>query len=252
MNQAVSSESAVPEGEILVTARELVVQLESGNGPEVSRLLGELSRVRESDVFREMGKITRQLHDALKGFQIETHLVNITAQEIPEAKERLSYVVSMTEQAANQTLSVVEQTLPVSDNLRQRAAELAQRWQRFTRREMQPAEFRSLNREVQEFFGTVVSDSDRIHTGLSDVLMAQGFQDLTGQVLKRVISLVQDVEESLVNIIRVSAEGLEELRAVPAGVEPPKLEGPQISPQKRSDVVSGQDEVDDLLSSLGF
>jgi chemotaxis protein CheZ len=233
------------EDERLASARALVVALEAGDELETTRLLGELTRVHESAVFVEMGRLTRQLHDALCRVDVDDRLRDLTNQEIPEAKERLAYVVRMTEQAANQTLGAVEASLPLSARLEQRSRELAVEWERLGRRPLDPAPPQQLGAGVGDFLAGVTRDSQVIHANLSEILTAQAFQDLTGQVLRRVTALVQEVEDNLVNLIRLSSGRTDGER--------PSAEssGPPLRPAEPGKVAS-QDEVDALLSSLGF
>ncbi len=239
-------------GEVLDAARRLVEQLEANNQEEVSNLISELTRLRESTMFQEIGLLTRQLHDALHGVQMDSGLANLTETELPETKERLNYVISMTEQAANRTLNAVEEALPISDTMEERAVQLQAEWERFTRRELDANDFRKLSHKVQEFFASVVDDSGRIRANLTEVLMAQDFQDLTGQVIRRVTEMVQEVEVNLVELIRRSSMSTMEEKPEPPKNKTSKGEGPQMNAEARDDVVSGQDDVDDLLSSLGF
>ena len=115
-----------------------------------------------------------------------------------------------------------------------------------------------LSKELDRFLLDVSGDSKSLNSSLSDVLMAQDFQDLTGQIIRRVITLVQDVEEGLVDLIRISSGGIASTRPdkdkeeKQEGERDIKAEGPQVPGQKTSDYVQGQDDVDDLLSSLGF
>ena len=243
----------------LDSARELVAQIEAGNKQEVERLLEELNRQREQNLFQQLGKLTRELHEALNSFRMDSRITSLAEKEIPDAKERLSYVVEMTEQAAHRTLNAVEESLPLSEELGRRAGELQGAWARFRQREMSADEFRDLSRDIEAFLGDTSEKSDRIRDRLSDVLMAQDFQDLTGQVIKRVTTLVQEVEENLVGLIRISGQhllGMAEGKPVKSEEEKRQekvaAEGPQMASASSTDVVSGQDEVDDLLSSLGF
>ena len=178
----------------------------------------------------------------------------MTDKDIPDAKERLRHVIEMTDKAASRTMDVVEESLPVCDKLEQTASEIHERWDRFTRREMNPDEFRQLSRELGEFLGVLNEDIGQLKTGLNDVLMAQDFQDLTGQIIGRVINLVGDVEDSLVEIIKIGGNRLS--KSSPKKKEEKQeevaLDGPQVPGLESASAVSGQDEVDDLLSSLGF
>ena len=248
----------------LERARQLVTCMESGDEDAANRLIEELGRMHESVLFEELGKLTRNLHEALNAFRWDSRLMEITQSEIPDAKERLNYVVAMTEQSAHRTLNAVEESLPVAESIVAQATGLADAWQRFRQREMTPDEFRTLSREISSFLEATASDVGSIRSNLSDVLMAQDFQDLTGQVIRRVIQLVQDLELNLVGLVRVSGERL----AVPDGKL--RMPGPKTQEKKTegknteasgptvpgtsdsSDVISGQGDVDELLSSLGF
>jgi chemotaxis protein CheZ len=114
---------------------------------------------------------------------------------------------------------------------------------------MNADEFRQMSKRIERFLETVEEDAKHLHKGLSDVMMAQDFQDITGQIIRQVIELVQDMEEGLVKVIKsVGIAHVEEddhVREVVA-------EGPQVNQEDNPDVMSGQDDVDDLLSSLGF
>jgi chemotaxis protein CheZ len=134
--------------------------------------------------------------------------------------------------------------------LGQQAGRLGNEWQRFRDRELTVADFRSLASNLSGFLGQVESDSGQLQGRLSEVLMAQGFQDLTGQIIRKVISLVQDVEDKLVQIIRLSRGRIPEAASGPDQVK--VVGGPVVPGVDQGDVVQGQDEVDDLLSSLGF
>jgi chemotaxis protein CheZ len=124
---------------------------------------------------------------------------------------------------------------------------------------MSPDEFRELYRRIDQFLGQTVDNSTVLSDKFNSILLAQDFQDLSGQVIKKVISLVQDVELRLVDLMRVAGQ-VEQLTGIFRGVDVESAnkgadvvaEGPQIKASQRADVVSGQDDVDDLLSSLGF
>lgn len=226
---------------------------ESGDYEEVHKILDELSKERERGLFCELGKLTRDLHNALANFEIDSRMIHLTKEDIPDAKDRLRHVIKMTDDSANRTLGAVEESMPVCSDLRAQAGDLDKEWERFMRRDMEAEEFRGLCRKIQEFFPAVKDGSSKVYDRLSTVLMAQDFQDLTGQILNRVISLVEEVEDNLVNLIRISGKKFgapsQEAEAKRGAAD---LEGPQIPGKKHPDAVSGQDEVDELLSSLGF
>jgi len=241
---------------ILDQARALVAELESGNTNAAENLIDELGRMREQNLFRELGKMTRQLHDALNSFAVDSRMVSLAESDIPDAKARLNHVIDMTEESANRTLTAVEGTLPIAEQLQEQASTLHEKWGRFCNKDMRVTEFRDMSKEIDDFLGLTKGQAGQIHSNLSEVMMAQGFQDLTGQIIRRVITLVQEVEDNLVELIRLSGgarvergEGAKEPRQeadVMRGV------GPQVPGVDAGGAVSDQDEVDDLLSSLGF
>jgi chemotaxis protein CheZ len=238
--------------EYLDQARELVTLLEAGRVEQADELLAALSGMRESKIFHELGKLTRTLHEAITHFPVDPRLTRLSEKDMPDARERLRYVVTKTEESANRTLKAVEDSIPLAKHLSQRATEHQQQWERFLRREMDVQEFRTLTHSLREFLGGIIADSSSLSSNLSEVLMAQEYQDITGQVIQRVIRVVQDVEDGLVEMVRVV--GSRAQPASPAGAQPAttsRLEGPQIDP-KKADVMANQDDVDALLSSLGF
>jgi chemotaxis protein CheZ len=146
---------------------------------------------------------------------------------------------------------------PLSGEIREQARQIGDEWQRFRRREMEPAEFRELCRRLEQFLDQVAGNADRVSSNLSEILLAQDFQDLTGQVIQKVTTLVREVEENLVKLV-VMASNVDRITGIvhdlgTEGAQQPSTDGvgPQIDAD-REDVVSSQDDVDDLLSSLGF
>jgi chemotaxis protein CheZ len=233
----------------LARARQLVAELENGNVARADELLDQLTSLRESKLFQDLGRLTRSLHEALTNFQVDSRLARLTQQDIPDARDRLHYVVTKTEESAHRTLKAVEDSIPIARRLETHAIEHQQQWDKFLRREMDVQEFRTLTRSLRAFLSAITADSASLGRHLSEVLMAQEYQDLTGQVIQRVIAIVQEVETGLVEMVRVCGQrgtpAADEARAAGQG------HGPQIDP-KKPDVVASQDEVDDLLSSLGF
>jgi len=240
------------DNDFVETTRALIVEYEAGHDEQVDELLGLLSRTREKGLFHELGKLTRDLHNAINNFTIDSRVCDLAEDEIPDAKDRLRHVISMTEDAANKTLGAIEVAMPICDNLQKDASKIHDSWTRFMQRDMEAEEFRGLCHQVDTFLTGVVEKTDIMNSGLSTVLMAQSFQDLTGQIIRRVISLVEDVEDNLVNLIRISGQKLTAKEEKRDKNKDEKLAGPQIPGKEDSDAVTGQDEVDDLLSSLGF
>ncbi len=228
----------------------LVAALEQGDQAQADRIVDDIGRVRELALFQEVWRLTRQLHDTLASFAVDDKLADLTEKEIPDAKERLNYVIAMTEQAANTTLNAVEAILPLTEALDQRAEAMSVQWQRFRNREMPFEEFKVLSQDLAEHFEMSRGHARTIQGCLSEVLMAQGFQDITGQIIRRVIELVHDVELNMVDMIRLSGRRYRPAEESPAASVVP-ASGPSV-PGVDTGSVHSQDDVDALLSSLGF
>ncbi|MFT7413806.1 MAG: chemotaxis protein CheZ [Methylophagaceae bacterium] len=235
----------------LTAARALVSALESDNEQQIQQQLNVLAQVQESELFLEVGKLTRELHESLNSFNVDSRLVDLTQNAMPNTRERLNYVITTTEDAAHKTLGFIDATLPLASSLKETAEKIDESWHRFRMREMNATEFRELSKEIEAYLPLVKQHSDQIHLNLTDMMMEQGFQDLTGQVIRQVITLVEEVEDNLVRLIKVSGRHLEHKKEDKT-VDPTRAEGPQINVENNPNVVNNQDDVDDLLSSLGF
>lgn len=240
-------------------AAELVEQVNAGEYARAMTLINELSEVRDQSLYREVGRLTRSLHEAIRNFQIDPRNAEQSEalSKMTDASDRLEYVVQMTGKAANRTMDLVEDAMPRASAIRDEAAELRDEWQRLRRREMAPAEFRELYARIDTFFVSLNTDAGAMYDNLSEILLAQDFQDLTGQVIQKVTTLVKEVEEHLLSLV-VMASHVDQITGTVHELDEKEKEsaeqgvGPQIKAEERTDVVSGQDDVDDLLSSLGF
>jgi chemotaxis protein CheZ len=242
------------KNDLLCLSKDLVVALEQNDDSNVEKILEQIAGVRESLLFQEVGRLTRQLHDTMVSFSLDSKIAAMAESDIPDAKERLHYVIAMTEQAANQTLTVVEDLLPVSDQLSEQAQTLSVKWGRFLDREMPLEEFKAMSHEISAHFDYSKQTLQQIQSGLTDILMAQGFQDITGQIIRRVIDLVQDLETSMVKLISFSSLHSGMVKTNAEENTPHDLPGPVVPgvDDKTGDVATNQVDVDDLLSSLGF
>ncbi|WP_417549173.1 protein phosphatase CheZ [Methylophaga sp.] len=241
---------ALNKTEQLEAARALINAIEQDDDDRIKSELMALTNARESALFQQIGKLTRELHEALNNFKVDARLVDLTQNDMPDTRDRLNYVIQTTEEAAHKTLGYIDKTLPLANELKQTAAKLSESWQRFRNREMSATEFRDLSREIEAYLPVVNTHAGEIHNNLSEMTLAQGFQDLTGQVLRQVIGLVEEVENNLVKLVKVA--GQTQQSGETKVVDPLKAEGPQINAKNKPNVVNNQDDVDDLLSSLGF
>lgn len=239
----------------LEQAKSLVELLEAGKQEEADDLVTKIQNPINSELFAEIGKLTRQLHDSLTNFQVDSRLNDLANADIPDAKERLNYVITQTEEAANKTMDAVESIFPVVDTIQSQLQIVNPLWQKLMSNELALPEFKVLCHDLDNLLKTTNTETDKIHTLMTDVLMAQDFQDLTGQVIRKVIDLVIEVEDSLINMLTVfglDTENSETKEKTKPKVGDNLVEGPIVNVEERDDVVSDQDDVDDLLSSLGF
>lgn len=243
----------------LAQAKALVAHLEAEEVSEANNLVKSAtqSTPKGDTVFEQVGELTRELHDALVNFQNDTRLIDMTGHDIPDAKDRLHYVIEMTDKAANKTMDAVDKCLPIADKLNDDLESVKPSWQKLMSRDLALGDFKKLCHQLDGLIESSSVSAATLRSSLTDILMAQDFQDLTGQMIRRVIDLVQEIESKLVGILTVSS--------VEAGVlvantdsenvgtkKDIEAEGPIMNAEDRDDVVNGQDDVDDLLSSLGF
>lgn len=249
----------------LEQAKSLVEYLELGQQEAADAIVNEIQNPTNTELFAEIGKLTRQLHDSLTNFQVDSRLNDLATGGIPDAKERLNYVIERTEAAANKTMDAVEAIFPVVNNISEQVESVNPGWAKLMNNEIDLTEFKSLCLGIDTLLKTTGKDTQLIHSLMTDVLMAQDFQDLTGQVIRKVIDMVREVEDSLIHMLTafgISEDGALEAQASgEISKERPKgmpsvgdnlVEGPIINTEHRDDVVEDQDDVDDLLSSLGF
>ena len=236
----------------LEQAQQLVVLLEQGQQQQANTLVQTLVEDHHVPMYEEVGKMTRQLHDSLVSFRQDSRWNDLAKTDIPDARDSLSYVIDKTEAAANRTMDAVEITLPIAEQLQQTLLSLHPQWQRLMAGQIALTEFKQLCHDINALLLQVDQDSSLLREHLTDILMAQDFQDLTGQVIRRVIILVHEVEQRMLDILQVF--GIEQASLSSGETLPSTIaaEGPIINPQQRKDAVSSQDDVDDLLSSLGF
>ncbi len=238
----------------LEQAQHLVELLELGEVEQANSLIsGALSDPANNELFEQVGLLTRQLHNSLVEFRNDNRLSELANSEIPDAKDRLSYVIEMTDKAANRTMDAVDESLPLADRLNENIQQVLPGWNSLMNREIELVEFKELCHKLDKILNDSEQDADKLRQLLTEILMAQDFQDLTGQMIRRVIALVQEVEIKLVEMLTMFGEierkPKQEQAPRSSGIE---AEGPIMNAEARDDVVSGQDDVDDLLSSLGF
>jgi len=185
----------------LEEAKSIVAHLEANEVESANDIVQDVTARESKELFHEVGKLTRHLHSSLSNFNVDDRLTNITTSQIPDAQSRLAYVIEETEKAANTTMDAVERSMPLAESLNERLESVMPEWKKLMTKQIELGEFKTLCYQLDTLLTDARNDSITLNNTLTEVLMAQGYQE---------------------------------------------------NAQDRSDVVQGQDDVDDLLSSLGF
>jgi chemotaxis protein CheZ len=232
-------EGDTPELESLFDSiTQAMTEGESGN-------FGEASGNNEK-VFAQVGQMTRSLHNLLRELGFDKTLEKFSS-ELPDNRDRLNYIAAMTAQAAEKTLNAAEAAQPIQSQISGSAKNLASQWDKLFAKQLGVPEFKSLVLDTHAYLRQVPSQSETVNDHLMEIILAQDFQDLTGQVIKKVLDAAQTLEKQLVNLLMETTP--EDKRSA---VRSNLLEGPIINSAGRSDVVTSQEQVDELLDSLGF
>jgi chemotaxis protein CheZ len=200
----------------------------------------------DGSLLNKLGQLTRTLHESLRELGYD-RLVEQAAHSIPDARERLTYVATMTERAAERVLNATDAARPLQDEMASAATGLSAAWKRVYAGQMQVEEFKALAGSTVAFLERVPEQTRATSTQLMEIVMAQDFQDLTGQVIKRINDLAHHFEQELLKLL---------IESTPEDQRPPRseglLNGPVVNPERAGDVAHTQAQVDDLLESLGF
>lgn len=211
------------------------------------------------DLILRIGQVTRMLRESMRELGLDKEIEK-AAQAIPDARDRLTYVAAMTEQAAERALNAVDRAQPLQDALASGAEDLDKRWQEWFDNPVELDQARALVQETRDYLREVPKRAQATQSELLEILMAQDFQDLTGQVIKKMNEVIREIEHQLVQVLIDSVpDGAEQAilkRLAESEWEEEKkasslLNGPQVKPTP-GDAVANQDQVDDLLAQLGF
>jgi chemotaxis protein CheZ len=206
---------------------------------DISKLSAAEPMMVSPEVFQQLGNITRVLHDTMQQLGVMPKL-QVATDGLPDARSRLTYIANKTADAANKVLNSVDQA-------KVEHAEISEATRALAKAIVADPVRTVASGAVMNFVQDVEQRTARIDSHLTDIMMAQDFHDLTGQVVAKVVTLANDLEDSLVKLL---------VQVVPPDqrekVDPNVLQGPVVNPEGRTDVVADQGEVDDLLASLGF
>lgn len=213
--------------------------------PETKSVADSTAGAANEEVLSRIGHMTRSLHDSLRGLGLDK-LIEKAATDIPDARDRLDYVARMSEQAAQKVLNATDAAGPIQDGIAADARRLSASWQTLLNDPAQQTEWRALAAQTVLGLNQATVGVGVTKGHLMDIMLAQDFQDLTGQVIKKVTTIAHDLELQLVQML-IDFAPAEMKREIDSGL----LNGPQINPTG-NDVVADQRQVDDLLDSLGF
>ena len=209
----------------------------AGQGNTTEELLGRI------------GQLTRQMREGLRELGLDKQVAR-AAQAIPDARDRLNYVATMTERAAHRALNAIELAQPLQEELASRAKGLTERWDQWFQNPIELDHARELVMDTRGYLQHVPNQASAINTQLMEIMMAQDFQDLTGQVIKKMMEVVNEVETQLLQVL-IDNSPAEKRPDFAPSTQGSLQNGPQIHPGN-PEAVTDQAQVDDLLESLGF
>ena len=198
------------------------------------------------DVYAQVGHLTRKLHDTLRELGYDRSIEKAVGK-MPDARDRLNYISTLTEQAAVKTLTATETAKPLQESLEASAKQLSARWDQMMSGQLGLDDFKQLVGQTREHLQDVPLKTKATNVQLMDIVMAQDFQDLTGQVIKKLADTVQQLENQLLQMLIASASEQKKQE-----ISDSLLNGPVVNAEGRTDIVTNQAQVDDLLDSLGF
>lgn len=218
----------------------------------LAALSSEPADEHEKNMYERLGGIVRVMHDSLRELGYDKALTEASSQ-IVDAQDRLEYVASLTEQAANKVLNTLDDGMPAQDLLSKQAKDMENRWADLFAGKLSIDQFKALAGDARQFAQVVSEATEAEKARLLEIMMAQDFQDITGQLIKKVVNITKTVENELAQLLRDSApadvkEKLAQKQAAQEQEQPEQLmSGPSVPT-----VALDQDSVDDLLADLGF
>ena len=198
----------------------------------------------DKPMYERLGGIVRLLHDSMRELGYDRSLSDVASQ-IGDAQGRLEHVATLTEQAANKVLNSIDAGMPAQDALASKAKDIDDRWARLFAGQMTIDEFKNLANDSKKFSSAVIEATEVEKARMLEIMMAQDFQDITGQLIKKVVNITKTVEHELAELLRDNAPPA--VREKIAQKEVSLMSGPSAPT-----VALNQDNVDDLLADLGF
>jgi len=251
--EALFDEVAAQRAEPVVTeaaAAQSTLQAESASSELQQQTSGEPTIEDQSEnqadkpMYERLGGIVRLLHDSLRELGYDRSL-SAVANQINDAQDRLSHIASLTEQAAVKVLNAVDNGMPEQDTLAKKAKEMDERWAQLFEGKLSIEEFKVLAGDSKQFAAIVAEATEAEKARLLDIMMAQDFQDITGQLIKKIIGITNTVELELAQLLRDNAPP--DVKAALDSKPEELMQGPSTPGNAMA-----QDDVDNLLADLGF
>ena len=197
--------------------------------------------------YSQIGHLTRKLHDTMHELGYDKALERAVDNTMPDARDRLAYIATLTEQAAERVLNATDTAKPLQAQISHGATKLSGEWDQLFKNELSIEGFKHLVTETRSYLDQASKNAKATNDQLLEIMMAQDFQDLTGQVIKKVIEMAKEMESQLLMLLVATTSPEKK-----AEMESSLLNGPVINADGRTDIVTNQQQVDDLLESLGF
>lgn len=235
--------------------RALTDALAGDDEPAFFQALDALLRLREAGVLRELGAVAHDIESALARFCHETRLTDLAEKEVPDARLRLEHVLKMTDQAAHHTMDLVEQAYVPAERTSRQVAELSPLWRNFRADAASDGmrDHEDLQQRLDAFLEHAARDADQVRSNLKEVILAQGYQDLSGQIIRGVMKLIVELETALVALVQLSrGQAAGDATRAEAARTSAQGYGPVVPQVNDTQVVGGQDDIDALLSNLNI
>ncbi len=217
-------------------------------------ILDRLGEARQRGLYEELRELSGSLRFALDQFRLDSRLATLVGKEVPDARVRLDHALKLTEEGAHRTLDLVERSCPLADRTAKEAAALVAPLRSVRSGVTDPGELEALLARMDLFLAAAQRDGDIVRANLTEVLMAQSYQDLSGQIIRGVITLVGEVERTLAHFAVLAGDSPPEVATTTAAPGHPSNSqgfGPAV-PGLSMGAVGEQDDVDALLAGLGM
>lgn len=216
-------------------AEKLMLAAQSGNTEEAYALFEKLSAMHDHSLYQDLGHLTREFHDSLNEYERAHYTENMGDKDLPDAGDRLHHVIHLTQDAAHKTLKATEKSSDKIKEILKVCNTMADKAYEAIENSEDAALVGKAKQVIIEKQSELQSQINDVQSALTEVVMAQEYQDLSGQILRKVITLVTGLHLSLVALLGEAAQVQKE----------------EISDHKEAPLTS-QEDVDDLLASLGF